>query len=57
MTELNGTEWKVSVPSPFTLKIGNTSSFGAYIKGGHLEQVKAPKKVAFVCCYTSRHFL
>jgi len=47
MTELNGTEWKVKVISPFTLSIGDTSNFGAYIKGGHLEQVKTPKTLNF----------
>jgi len=47
MTELNGTTSKVTVTGPFTFTIGDTSSFNRYIKGGHIVEVKVPKKIKF----------
>ena len=48
MTELNGTEIKVTVKTPFQLGIGDTSGFSRFVKGGHIQQVKVPKKHSFV---------
>eukprot|EP01125_Pyxidicula_operculata_P004141 TRINITY_DN1601_c0_g1_i1.p1 TRINITY_DN1601_c0_g1~~TRINITY_DN1601_c0_g1_i1.p1 ORF type:complete len:1045 (-),score=324.97 TRINITY_DN1601_c0_g1_i1:139-3273(-) len=47
MTELNEKEFKVTVKSPYQLSIGDTSKFSAYVKGGHIEQVKTPVKQSF----------
>lgn len=46
-------EWKVKVVSPYVLSIGDTSNFTPYIKGGHIEQVKTPKTIKFVCIFLS----
>lgn len=49
MTELNGRELPIKVTGPYTLQIQeDTSSFGDYIKGGHLVQVKRPREFVFV---------
>jgi len=48
MTELNGCEpKKITVAGPYTFKIGDTSSYGQYVKGGIATQVKMPKEISF----------
>eukprot|EP01127_Copromyxa_protea_P001458 TRINITY_DN11441_c0_g1_i1.p1 TRINITY_DN11441_c0_g1~~TRINITY_DN11441_c0_g1_i1.p1 ORF type:complete len:1058 (+),score=286.07 TRINITY_DN11441_c0_g1_i1:63-3176(+) len=48
MTELNGRELRVQVTGPYTLAISeDTSSFGDYVKGGHIVQVKRPVSFTF----------
>jgi len=47
MTELNGQEFKIAVPSPFTFTIGDTSKFGIYKSGGTVTEVKKPETVHF----------
>lgn len=47
MEELNGNVFKVTVKGPFSFSIGDTSSFGAYIKGGFVEEVRQVKKLSF----------
>lgn len=54
-TEVQGTEElndckprKVFVKGPYTFTIGDTSSFGEYIRGGIFHQVKTPKVLEFV---------
>ena len=49
MTELNGCEpKKVKILGPYTFCIGDTSSYGDYVRGGVAKQVKMPQKVSFV---------
>lgn len=49
MTELNGCEpRKITVTGPYTFKIGDTSSFSQYQRGGLYKQVKVPKLIDFV---------
>ena len=49
MTELNGCEpKKVKILGPYTFSIGDTSSYGDYVRGGVAKQVKMPQKVSFV---------
>ena len=49
MEELNGCEpRKISVKGPYTFCIGDTSSFGDYVRGGIFTQVKMPKIIEFV---------
>ena len=48
MTEVNGREFKIAGIGPFTFSIGDTSSFGQYVKGGIATEVKKPKIVSFV---------
>ncbi|KAG9057382.1 hypothetical protein FS842_007083 [Serendipita sp. 407] len=48
MTELNGCEpMKVTVKGPYTFEVGDTSSFGSYVRGGTFTQVKMPKSIDF----------
>ncbi|KAJ2724071.1 E1 ubiquitin-activating protein [Coemansia sp. Benny D115] len=48
MTELNGCEpRKVKVLGPYTFSIGDTSSLGAYVRGGLFQQVKTPATMSF----------
>jgi ubiquitin-activating enzyme E1 len=47
MTELNGKAFKITVKGPFSFSIGDTSSFGAYIKGGFVEEVRQVKNMSF----------
>jgi ubiquitin-activating enzyme E1 len=47
MTELNGKEFKVAVKSPYSFTIGDTTKFGAYKKGGFVEQIKTPVELEF----------
>ncbi|CAF0891592.1 unnamed protein product [Didymodactylos carnosus] len=47
MTEVNGKEFKIGVPSPYTLTIDDTSSFGAYAGGGTVTEVKKPEILQF----------
>lgn len=48
MVELNGCEpRKIKVLGPYTFSIGDTTSFGEYIRGGIATQVKMPKKIQF----------
>lgn len=46
MTELNDKVFSVTVKSPFSFSIGDTSGFSSYISGGSFEQVKAPKTIS-----------
>lgn len=46
MTELNGTTHRVKYVDAGTFKIGDTSKFGAYVKGGVAKQVRAVEKIA-----------
>jgi len=48
MTKLNGTNHKIKVLGPYTFRIGDTSAYGAYTKGGIATQVKVPVEVDFV---------
>ena len=48
MTEVNDREFKIDVPSPFTITIGDTSKFGNYEGGGMVIEVKKPAIVDFV---------
>lgn len=62
MEELNGCKpRKVSVKGPYTFTIGDTSSFGDYIRGGIFNQIKMPKLLEFVsldllCCRMMQTF-
>jgi len=48
MVELNAIEpKKIKVLGPYTFSIGDTSSFGDYIRGGIVTQVKMPKVLHF----------
>jgi len=47
MTEINGKEFEVDVTGPYTFKIGDTSQFSPYTRGGVITQVKKPKIVHF----------
>lgn len=48
MTELNGcAPKKITVMGPYTFKIGDTSNYGQYKKGGIATQVKMPTEVTF----------
>ncbi|KAL5474908.1 hypothetical protein EMCRGX_G026935 [Ephydatia muelleri] len=47
MTEVNGREFKMAGIGPFTFSIGDTSSFGQYVKGGIVTEVKKPKVISF----------
>lgn len=47
MTELNGTTHQVTVLSPYSFAIGDTSLFQPYTHGGILRLVKTPKTISF----------
>lgn len=48
MTELNGhAPIKIKVLGPYTFSIGNTSSYGTYVRGGIVTQVKMPVTLSF----------
>lgn len=47
MEELNGKAFKITVKGPFSFSIGDTSSFGAYVKGGFVEEVRQVKNMSF----------
>ena len=49
MTELNdmSKEFEISYEGPYSFKIGDTSNFGEYIKGGIVYQIKKPKIVKY----------
>lgn len=48
MTELNGqAPRKIKVLGPYTFSIGDTSNYGAYIRGGIVTQVKMPQTLSF----------
>ena len=48
MTELNGcTPKKIEVMGPYTFKIGDTTQYRQYTRGGIATQVKMPSEVAF----------
>lgn len=48
MTELNGSEpKKIKVLGPYTFSIGDTSEFGAYVRGGVATQIKMPIQITF----------
>lgn len=47
MTELNGTMHQITVLSPYTFAIGDTSSFQPYTHGGFFRLVKIPKTFSF----------
>lgn len=45
MTEVNGKQFKVTVKSPHTFTIGDTSKFSPYDSNGIAEQVKVPEHI------------
>lgn len=48
MTELNGhAPIKIKVLGPYTFSIGDTTTFGTYLRGGIVTQVKIPKTISF----------
>ncbi|CAF1176997.1 unnamed protein product [Adineta steineri] len=47
MTEVNGKEFQITVPSPFTFTIGDTRNFGIYEGGGSVTEVKKPQTITF----------
>ena len=47
MEELNGKAFKITVKGPYSFSIGDTSSFGAYVRGGFVEEVRQVKKMNF----------
>ncbi|CAF0731325.1 unnamed protein product [Didymodactylos carnosus] len=47
MTEVNGQEYKITVPSPYTFTIADTSAFGKYAGGGTVTEVKKPETMQF----------
>ncbi|XP_051983548.1 ubiquitin-like modifier-activating enzyme 6 [Xyrauchen texanus] len=47
MSELNGTIHQVTVLSPYSFAIGDTSSFQPYAHGGIFRLVKIPKTISF----------
>lgn len=48
MTELNGhAPIKIKVLGPYTFSIGDTSSYGTYVRGGIVTQVKMPITLSF----------
>lgn len=48
MTELNNcSPIRIKVLGPYTFSIGDTSSYGSYIRGGIVTQVKMPKTVSY----------
>jgi ubiquitin-activating enzyme E1 len=47
MNQVNGKEFKIKIIDAFTFTIGDTSSFGKYIRGGYVHQVKKPKIIDF----------
>ncbi|XP_062865242.1 ubiquitin-like modifier-activating enzyme 6 [Trichomycterus rosablanca] len=47
MTELNGTTHQVTVLSPYSFSIGDTSSFQPYLHGGIFRMVKIPQTYSF----------
>lgn len=48
MEELNGCEPRpIKVLGPYTFSIGDTSGYGAYVRGGIVSQVKMPKNFNF----------
>jgi ubiquitin-activating enzyme E1 len=47
MTEVNGKTFKITVKSPHTFSIGDTSAFGDYEANGLAEQVKVPVHFKF----------
>uniref|UniRef100_A0AAR2KCL5 Ubiquitin-activating enzyme E1 C-terminal domain-containing protein n=1 Tax=Pygocentrus nattereri TaxID=42514 RepID=A0AAR2KCL5_PYGNA len=49
MSELNGITRQVTVVSPYSFAIGDTSSFPPYLHGGIFRMIKIPKTYSFVC--------
>ena len=47
MTQINEQEFKIKVTSPYTFKIGDTTAFSQYERGGVVIQVKQPKVLSF----------
>ena len=48
MTQLNGCKpRKITVKDPYNFEIGDTSTFGAYVRGGTVLQVKQPETLQF----------
>ncbi|XP_056620509.1 ubiquitin-like modifier-activating enzyme 6 isoform X1 [Triplophysa dalaica] len=47
MTELNGTTHQITVLSPYSFAIGDTSPFQPYTHGGIFRLVKTPKTISF----------
>ena len=47
MEELNGKQFKITVKSPDSFTIGDTSKFGDYISGGIATEVKVPTFINF----------
>lgn len=47
MTELNNQVFKVTVKGTHSFSIGDTSKFGEYKKGGHIEEVRQVNQISF----------
>merc|ERR1711936_1217770 len=47
MTEINDQEFKIKVTGPYTFRIGDTTAFSQYERGGVVVQVKQPKVLSF----------
>ena len=47
MTELNGKEFQIIFEDYQSFKIGDTSKFGEYTKGGVINQIRKPKKMIY----------
>ena len=47
MTEVNSKTFKITVKSPFSFSIGDTSAFSAYKCNGIAQQVKVPVLMEF----------
>ena len=47
MTEVNDKEFKIYVEDAESFKIGDTSNFGEYKKGGIIYEIRKPKNMAF----------
>lgn len=47
MTEVNGKQFKITVKSPHSFTIGDTTSFGEYESNGIAEQVKTTSVLSF----------
>jgi len=47
MVELNGKRYTITVTSPYTFEIGDTTSFSCYVRGGYVNQIKQPAVLNF----------
>lgn len=47
MEEINGKQYQITVRSPDSFTIGDTTKFGAYVSGGIAVEVKVPTYLKF----------